>query len=157
MKIPQLKNNSMVRSPFFPVPNFQDNRILAELEQPRTTGPSSYIMTSSALGTGAGMISSIASQPPISLSNISTNLASNYGTTVPYGASGGGTAYATTASHNLSPLPIRANQISTMPPLCQVQRTFFSILLLRICFTIFTFTFCVPFTSLMFIVIIIVL
>jgi hypothetical protein len=68
------------------------------------------------------MSSSIASQPPLSLSNISTNLASAYGSTA-YGAqagAGGSTSYAT-ASHNLSPLPIRANQISTMPPLCQVH------------------------------------
>lgn len=106
--------------------NFQDNRILAELEQPRTTGPSSYIMTSSALGAGAGMSSSISSQPPISLSNLSSNLASTYGTTAASFGAGGNTSYSTTASHNLSPLPIRANQISTMPPLCQVQRIFSS-------------------------------
>lgn len=104
---------------------------MAELEQPRTTGPSSYIMTSSTLGTGAGMSSSIASQPPISLSNLS-----NYVTTMSYGAQAtGSTSYSTNASHNLSPLPIRANQISTMPPLCQVQRTFFP-LLLRLVFSI---------------------
>lgn len=102
---------------------FQDNRILAELEQPRTTGPSSYIMTSS-----GGLASSLVSQPPLSLSNISTNLASSYGATaVSLGAqSSGTTSYSATTTHNLSPLPIRANQISTMPPLCQVLRICYS-------------------------------
>lgn len=82
-------------------------------------------MTSSALGTGAGMSSSIAPQPPLSLTNISTNLSSAYGTSVPFGAQASGATSYSTASHNLSPLPIRANQISTMPPLCQVQRNIF--------------------------------
>lgn len=78
------------------------------------------------------MSSSIASQPPLSLSNISTNISSNYGTTgVSIGAqSSGTTSYSTTAAHNLSPLPLRANQINTMPPLCQVLRNFFVFFLL---------------------------
>ena len=94
------------------------------MEQPRTTGPSSsYILSSS-----GGLASSIVSQPPISLSNISTNLASSYGpTAVSLGAqSCGTTSYSATTTHNLSPLPIRANQISTMPPLCQVLRLCYS-------------------------------
>jgi len=75
-----------------------------------------------------GLASSLVSQPPLSLSNISTNLASSYGATaVSLGAqSSGTTSYSATTTHNLSPLPIRANQISTMPPLCQVLRICYS-------------------------------
>lgn len=62
------------------------------------------------------MGASLSTQPPMSLGNIS----SCYGTTVSFGTQPSGSASYVTASHNLSPLPIRANQISTMPPLCQV-------------------------------------
>lgn len=62
------------------------------------------------------MSASLSTQPPMSLGNIS----SCYGTTVSFGTQPSGSASYVTASHNLSPLPIRANQISTMPPLCQV-------------------------------------
>lgn len=77
-------------------------------------------MTSS--GLGSGMTSSLVSQPPLCLSSVTNNIASSYGTSASLGAQqlSGSTSYSATATHNLSPLPIRANQISTMPPLCQV-------------------------------------
>ena len=91
-------------------------------------------MTSSALGTGAGMASSIVSHSqPSNLSNLSTNLTSNYGTgaiSISAQSGGGLSSYSSTAVPNLSPLPIRANQINTMPPpLCQVLKHFISFFL----------------------------
>lgn len=89
-----------------------------------------------------GMPSSIVSQPPISLSNISTNITSSYGTAaVSLGAQSSGTSYSTTTTHNLSPLPIRANQISTMPPLCQVLKICYSNQICFLCFYIWLFIF----------------
>ena len=171
----------------------QDNRILAELEHPRTTGPTSTSLLMTSLGAGTtggilsnashytlsgltstntttttalgassslytglssltgagggltgtsggytgtssgagGLISSSSSHAltgGLSLLDSLTNpVSSSSGTSSAYHhhyttTSGSGTsAAALQNASNVSPLPIRAHQISTMPPLCQVR------------------------------------
>lgn len=126
----------------------QDNRILAELEHPRTTGPSSHVtgITSSSIlpsnlsystgvstvtgssGITSGIIGGINSMG-ISSSASSHALTTNYdGTISGIGNNSGGPGTvnisSTIGGANVSPLPVRAaatHQISsTMPPICQV-------------------------------------
>lgn len=127
----------------------QDNRILAELENSRTTGPSlshvtgmtttSIIPSNLSYTTGglAGLNTSIGTSGlsgitsgiigmGLSSSASSHALAANYDGVIS-GIGSGGTGGTSTsisaaaAGVNISPLPIRANQISsTMPPICQV-------------------------------------
>lgn len=108
---------------------------MAELEQPRTTGPTSTSMVS---GIPTSLVSSNM-MPTYTNSNTSYNLAgltsnvnthaiggvtsstSSYGLidSTYIGAGGPQSSYSTNV--NVSPLPMRANQTnSTMPPLCQV-------------------------------------
>lgn len=148
----------------------QDNRILAELEHPRTTGPSSssshhigggggstsasaaiggassshhHGMTSSSSSSGAVPTSMsysfMSSMGGVTSSTSSHALASTYDGILSGGGGGGGLmgerscltsggtaglsaamGNVTISTSNVSPLPMRAHQMNTMPPLCQV-------------------------------------
>lgn len=119
---------------------------MAELEHPRTTGPSSVYTstsmvpsnlvqtsastyTSSSTGHNYNNLTGLSSSMSNPMGAV-TSSTSNYGLTdcsfmgTSSGAHQGATSYSSGAAGtaNISPLPIRANQINnTMPPLCQVN------------------------------------
>ena len=96
---------------------------MAELEHPRTTGPSG--MTSSSIG---GMQSTIGGQGLSSggcgttswmMGGVTTSTSSHALTNDTGGLCNTSNSY-TVGGVNVSPLPVRAHQMSTIPPLCQV-------------------------------------
>lgn len=127
-----LKRKGYMRSSYRAIFLLQDNRILAELEHPRTTGPSHH-MTSS-IGS-SGMTTTVptcmsysfmSSMGGVTSSTSSHALTTNYDGIGGGGLTSGGTSglsglgNVTISTANVSPLPMRAHQMNTMPPLCQV-------------------------------------
>lgn len=121
-----------MRSSYRAVFLLQDNRILAELEHPRTTGPSHH-MTSS-IGS-SGMTTTVPTCMSYSfmssMGGVTSSTSSHALTTTYDGVGGGGLTSGgtsglsglgnvTISTANVSPLPMRAHQMNTMPPLCQV-------------------------------------
>lgn len=134
---------TVILSFFFVISLFQDNRILAELEHPRTTGPgggggmssvSSHHLTSSI---GSGLTSSnvptcmsysatvgaggfMSALGGVTSSTSSHALTSQYDGLTGDRSGTSGLGNVTISTANVSPLPVRAHHMNTMPPLCQV-------------------------------------